>query len=160
MHLSDAVLGVLFFIFGSYMAYAASGMPAMPGQPYGASLLPSLLGFGFIICGVLLMLREVSWRRAGIIRPFFELEPDLKTKRGFVSGLLVLVAIVAQIFVAPNGVGYVTTSVVTLFMLIAWQGVKPLHALFYSVVASLFCWYVFSSFLRVPLARGPLEGLL
>lgn len=157
MQLSDALSGALFILLGLFMVWTASGFPAFPGQPYGASLLPSLLGGGFVIAGGLLCLRDVTYRRAGVRQALISVLPPLRRVAGIGSVVLIFAAVAGQILVAPR-IGYMPVSFVTLLAIFLWHGVRPLMAVACSVGATLFCWWAFAVMLRVPLPRGPVEG--
>ncbi|MBL4918067.1 tripartite tricarboxylate transporter TctB family protein [Szabonella alba] len=157
MQLSDALSGALFILLGLFMIWTASGFPAFSGQPYGASLLPTLLGCGFIIAGVLLGLRELTWRRAGVRHAMISLLPPLRQVAGIGSVILIFAAILGQILVAPH-VGYMPVSVISLLAIFLWHEVRPLTAIIAAICTTLFCWWAFAVLLRVPLPRGFIEG--
>jgi len=157
MQLSDALSGALFILLGIFMIWTASGFPAFPGQPYGASLLPTLLGWGFIVAGLLLGLRDLTWRRAGLRPAMISLLPPLRRATGIGSVVLIFAAVLGQILVAPR-IGYMPVSVLTLLAIFLWHGVRPVTAIIASIGTTLFCWWAFSIMLRVPLPRGFIEG--
>lgn len=157
MQLSDALSGALFILLGVFMVWTASGFPAFQGQPYGASLLPTLLGIGFVIAGGLLCLRDLSFRRVGIRQALISILPPLRRAAGIGSVVLIFAAVAGQILVAPE-IGYMPVSFVTLLAIFLWHGVKPLLAVACAVGATLFCWWAFAVMLRVPLPRGFVEG--
>ena len=143
------------------MIAVASGFPAFPGQPYGASLLPTVLGIGFLLSGGGLILRDIRKRVAGQgpHEPFFELGETLRRRDGILSGGLMIAAVLAHIFLAPT-VGFIPVSLVSIFVLLVWFGISPLKALAISIAGTAMCWIFFAILLKVPLARGPFEGLL
>ena len=65
MRANDAVNGAILIIFAAIMIALTASFPAFPGQKYGPSLFPRLLGAGLIICGALLVWRGLQARRAG-----------------------------------------------------------------------------------------------
>ncbi|WP_118138657.1 tripartite tricarboxylate transporter TctB family protein [Oceanicella sp. SM1341] len=154
MRLNDAVFGLFFIALGLTMILIARGFPAFPGQPYGAALLPSLLGAGFIICGGLLSIR--GWRaRAGGLA---ETDPEMREPRTLVSMGLVVVLILAYILVS-DAVGYVPFMAVALTLLLLRFGNRPLTAIAVALLTTVASQWFFGSILLVPLPRGILEGL-
>ena len=159
MQIADSVLGAVFAILGAYMVYAASGFPSFPGQPYGASLLPTLLGVAFIVCGVLLGWRDLRARQLGNTITVFAIQPALKDPRGAISGLLVVAVVLAQILFG-DAIGFIPISLVMLVVIFLWLRVRILTALFFAVLGTGICWWLFSFVLKVPLPRGILDGVL
>lgn len=161
MLVRDAVFGVFFACLGLFMLITASGFPSFPGQPYGASLLPSVLGAGFLIVGPLLILRDLGRRRGGdrSAEPWIARDAALHTRSGIVAGLLVVGTALAHVLLSPH-VGFIPVSIISLTALFLWFRVALLRALIIAVIGTAICWIVFAVVLKVPLARGPLEGLI
>lgn len=159
MQIADSVLGALFALLGAYMLYAASGFPSFPGQPYGAALLPTLLGMAFIVCGMLLALRDLRVRRLGGAITLFAIQPALRDPRGAISGAMVIAVVLAQI-VLGDQIGFIPISVVMLMAIFLWFRVRILTALFFAVLGTGVCWWLFSFVLKVPLPRGILDGIM
>ncbi|WP_170317802.1 tripartite tricarboxylate transporter TctB family protein [Paroceanicella profunda] len=154
MRLNDAVFGLIFIALGLTMILIASGFPAFPGQPYGAALLPTLLGGGFIICGGLLCLRGWRVRAGGMAMA----DPALKEPGTLVSMALVVVLILAYILFS-DPVGYVPFMAVALTLLLLRFGNRPLPALAVALLTTVVSQWFFGRILLVPLPRGILEGL-
>src|SRR4051812_46542073 len=57
MKANDAVSGAVLLLLGLVTLWHVQSFPAMPGQKYGASLFPGLIGAGLVLCGVLLIVR-------------------------------------------------------------------------------------------------------
>ena len=57
MRTNDALSGLVLIVLASLMIFLTLGFPAFPGQKYGPSLFPRILGTGIIICGLLLVLQ-------------------------------------------------------------------------------------------------------
>jgi putative tricarboxylic transport membrane protein len=160
MKVTDALLGGFFVLFGSAMLWLSSQFPTFANQPYGAALLPSLLGAGFIAAGCLLALRDLRLRRlsTGPGAPIVDLVPDLKMG-GAAALVAVLGNVLAQIWLAPT-LGFLPVSVVGLTGVLVILRLPVLRALCIAVATSLGCWWLFVVLLRVPLPRGVLEGIL
>ena len=159
MQIADSVLGAVFALLGAYMLYAASGFPSFPGQPYGAALLPSLLGVAFIVCGLLLALRDWRVRRLGNTVTWFAIQPALKDPRGAISGLLIVAVVLSQILFGDL-IGFIPISLVMLTVVFLWFRVRILNALFFAALGTGVSWWLFSFVLKVPLPRGILDGIL
>ncbi len=160
MRVADGVFGALFAALGAYMIYAATGFPPFPGQPYGASLLPTLLGVAFIVCGIGLALRDFAARRhATEPLPVVALLPALRDPHGAISGALVVATVLAQILFG-DAIGFIPISLVTLTVIFLWFGVRPVQAVAFAVAGTALCWWLFAIMLKVPLPRGLLDGML
>lgn len=159
MQIADSVLGAVFALLGAYMLYAASGFPSFPGQPYGAALLPTLLGVAFIVCGLLLALRDWRARRRGNPVTWFAIQPALRDPRGAISGALIVAVVLSQILFGEL-VGFIPISLVMLTVVFLWFRVRILTALFFAVLGTGVSWWLFSFVLKVPLPRGILDGIL
>ncbi len=160
MQIGDAVFGALIAALGAYMIFAASSFPSFPGQPYGAALLPTLLGIAFIVCGALLVLRDIrARRRADGPMTILAIQPALRDRRGAISGALVIAAVLAQILLGDL-IGFIPISLTMLLVIFLWFGVKPLTAIFFAILGTGVAWWLFSFILKVPLPRGLLDGVL
>ena len=160
MRVADAVFGVFFAVIGAYMIYAATGFPSFPGQPYGASLLPTLLGIAFIICGIGLGIRDFNARRQSEEPlPVLALLPSLRDPRGAISGALIVGTVLAQILFGDL-IGFIPISLVALTTIFLWFGVRPIAAVAFAILGTALCWWLFAIILKVPLPRGLLDGVL
>lgn len=157
MRFNDALSGAVFMLLALWLIVTAASFPTLPGQPYGAALLPRVVGAGFAICGLLLVLRGLS--AAGRRRPLLELDAALHTPRNAVSLLLLVGGVVFYILCA-DWAGFIPVAFLLLMVLFLWFRVRPLNAL---VIAALFTgvtFWFFAYLLRVPLPRGWLTGIV
>lgn len=154
MRFHDALCGLFLAAFGAGMILLARDFPAFPGQPYGPALFPSLLGAGLVIAGALLTLRGV---RAG--GHAVTLDPGLRTGRGAMSVVGVLLAVGAQIAFADE-VGFLPLCAASLLLLMLLFGERPARATLIALGATAAIWWFFAEMLRVPLPQGLLTGLL
>jgi putative tricarboxylic transport membrane protein len=157
LRVNDAVSGALFILLAVALISISSTFPALPGQPYGAALFPTVIGAGFAICGVLLVVRGLS--TAGRKQAAFALDPDLRDPRNAISLLMVVGAVVLYIVLA-DWVGFIPIAFVLLLGMFLWLGARVLPAL---VTAALFTgatFWFFANILRVPLPRGLLTGII
>lgn len=156
MQMRDALFGVLFACLGLFMLVEASGFPSFPGQPYGASLLPSILGAGFILTGAILFLRDVLSGAGGT---WIEPVAPLRTKSGAVAAALIVGTVLAHILF-NTFFGFIPVSVICLTALMLWFRVPLLRAVVIAAGGTGLCWVLFAMLLKVPLSRGPLDWIL
>jgi len=157
MRFSDSISGLFFVGLGVAMFLIARQFPQFGGTAYGAALLPSILAIALMIAGVLLLLRDQAARVAGA--PHASIPEDLRSRRGLLPAALVLLLTLGQIVLA-DAIGFLPVSIVGLTLLFASLRVNWFAAVGYAVVASFACWWLFAGFLRVPLPRGLLEGVI
>lgn len=160
MRVTDALSGAFFMAIGLFIFVVASGFPNPGGMPYGASLLPRLLGAGLMIGGGALVITDILSRRATVAPPAIAaLDSELKSARGLLPVAMVLVLVLGQILFAGT-VGYLAISILGLTLLFLSVRLSMLASLGLAITGSLICWWLFAGLLRVPLPRGLLEGLL
>ena len=138
------------------IAFTAT-FPAFPGQNYGPSLFPRVLGSLLIICGGLLMWRGIAARRAGaplVVMAAWTRQPWR------VGAFFLMLALLLAYIVFSETIGFIPMAFVTLGLLFLWLGARPLTALITTVVATLVIYWFFASLLRVPLPRGWLDPIL
>ena len=157
MRANDAIAGLVLIILALGMILLTADFPSFPGQKYGPSLFPRILGTGVIICGVLLIAQGIMARRAGA--PWVEIAPWVTDGWRATSFLLVLAMLLLYIF-AADSVGFIPIAILFLGGLFLWLGVRPLHAALIAPAATLAIFWFFSSILRVPLPRGILTNIL
>lgn len=154
MRFNDAVSGLFFLLFGLAMIVIATGFPGFPGQRYGPSLFPSLLGGGLMIAGVMLIVQ--GWRAGDRL---VRLDPALTQWRGGVSVLLVVAGVLAHILLA-DWLGFIPVCLGVLVVMLVWFGVRPLGAAAVAVGTTAAIWWFFAIMLRVPLPHGLLTGII
>ncbi|RUT29297.1 tripartite tricarboxylate transporter TctB family protein [Arsenicitalea aurantiaca] len=157
MRFNDAVLGAVFIALALYMIITAAGFPSFAGQPYGASLFPTVMGGGFLIGGALLVIRGLT--AAGREIPAFTADPALLVPRNGISVALIVGAIVFYVVLADT-VGFIPIALVILLGLFLWFRVKVVTALLLSVAVTALSFWFFAIMLRVPLPRGWLTGIV
>lgn len=157
MRANDAISGLVLILLSVAMIALTTTFPDFPGQDYGPSLFPRVLGALLIICGGLLVRRGIAARRAGA--PFVQMAPWTREPWRLGAFFLMLAVLLAYIVFAER-IGFIPMAFVTLGLLFLWFGVKPLTALITTVVATLAIYWFFASLLRVPLPRGILDSIL
>lgn len=157
MRANDAINGLILIVLAAAMIAMTSTFPAFPGQPYGPSLFPRVLGTLLIICGALLVWRGLAARRAG--EGWVEMAAWTRQPWRVVSFFLMLISLLAYILLGDT-IGFIPIAIVILLALFLWFGVRPLSAVITAVIATFVIHWFFSSLLRVPLPRGLLDSIL
>lgn len=155
MRFNDTVVGAAFLLIAGAMIAMTFSFPPFPGQKYGPSLFPRILGAGIILCSVLLILRER--RSAG--RPWLVIEDWVRQPGRLASFALMLAAMVFYL-VASEPLGFIPTAFLIQLGLFLWFGVRPMTALIVAVCMTIAVQYFFGNLMRVPLPRGVLDSVL
>jgi putative tricarboxylic transport membrane protein len=157
VRVNDAVSGIVLVLFAlAMMAYTLT-FPAMPGQDYGPALFPVLIGIGFLICGIILIVSGVR-RRA--VEPWFSGGEWLRSPPNIIDFLGVVGGLVAYILLS-DWLGFIPTAFLLLFgWLIMFRGGKPLSSAAIALGATLVVNYAFTQLLLVPLPLGLLRWVL
>jgi putative tricarboxylic transport membrane protein len=155
MRFNDAVVGFAFILLAGAMIAMTFTFPPFPGQKYGPSLFPRIIGGGIILFSLLLMLRE--WRGGG--RPLLVLDGWARRPGRLASFALMLAAMVFYLL-ASEPLGFMPTAFLIQLGLFLWFGVRPVTALIVAVVMTIAVQYFFGNLMRVPLPRGILDSVL
>jgi putative tricarboxylic transport membrane protein len=156
MQLSDRVTGLFLVALGVGAAYGGWLLPPVPGQQIGPNVFPIVIGFGLILCGVLITL--------GIGRTFEE-EVELETAApnseaptppGRAKSLLVLQPPALLLFYvfAIDRLGFALTAAAMVFSVATALGARVRLSIPLAIVAPLLVHLIFSKLLRVPLPQG------
>jgi putative tricarboxylic transport membrane protein len=157
VRLNDAVIGIALILFALAMIAYTQTFPAMPGQDYGPALFPTLIGIGFIVTGVILVVSGLRRRRA---EPLFGGGEWLRSGPQVINYLAVLGGLLLYI-VASDRLGFILTSLLLLFVwLVLFRGGKPISSLALALAVTLVVDYAFSQLLLVPLPLGLLRPLI
>lgn len=157
MRANDALSGFVIIVLALAMIALTYGFPPFPGQKYGPSLFPRILGTGLIICGAMLIVRGAAAHRAG--GHWIELAPWVREPWRCGAFVLTLSAILIYI-AASEFVGFIPVAILFLGAMFAWLGVRPLTAVIASAAATIAIHWFFGALLRVPLPRGLLTNIL
>ena len=158
MRANDAISGLVLILLAAAMIALTASFPEFPGQKYGPSLFPRIMGAGLIAFGALLMRKGIAANRSAGA-PWVEIAPWMNEPWRLGSFLLMLGLLLLYI-VAAETVGFIPMSLLFLGALFFWLGVKPLTAIATAIVTTLIIHWFFSSLLRVPLPRGWLNSIL
>lgn len=157
MRANDAIIGAILIVAAlAMMAYTLT-FPAFPGQKYGPSLFPRLLGTGLVICGILLVIRGIRARRAG--EALLTMAPWTREPWRAVSFLLMLSLIILYIFTSEQ-IGFLPVAFAMVTVLFLWFRVRVVVALPTAAIAVWVIHWFFASLMRVPLPRGILTNVL
>jgi putative tricarboxylic transport membrane protein len=157
VRLNDAVIGIALILFALAMIAYTRTFPAMPGQDYGPALFPVLIGIGFIVTGVILVVSGLRRRRA---EPLFGGGEWLRSGPQVINFLAVVGGLLLYI-VASGWLGFIVTSLLLLFgWLVLFRGGKPISSFVIALAVTLCVDYAFSQLLLVPLPLGVLQPLL
>lgn len=151
MRLSDTLLGLLAGVFGVAILWHISSYPEIPGHYYGPAMFPSIVGWGFILCAGLLLIRVVrqgAWRQVPLSFPDWR-----GNGKGALAAIAVLLSIQAFVYFG-DFVGFQLISVAVMAMLLLWAGRGVMFSVGLAVVITLVLDALFSKLLRVPLPTG------
>jgi putative tricarboxylic transport membrane protein len=154
---NDAIAGLVLIVLAAVMIALTASFPEFPGQKYGPSLFPRILGTGLIVCGAILMWNGLAARRTG--RSWIEIAPWAREPRRLATFLLVIALLLIYIFVAET-IGFIPLALVFLGGLFLWLGVRLWIAAVTAPAVTLIIYWFFASLLRVPLPRGWLNSIL
>lgn len=157
MRFNDAVVGAAFLLIAAAMIAMTFSFPAFPGQQYGPSLFPRIIGAGIIGCSALLIVRGVRERATG----GRWLQPDDWTGNPRrVASFALMLAAMAFYVVASEPLGFIPCAFLIQLVLFLWFGVRPLTAGVVAAAMTLLVHWFFGSMMRVPLPRGILDSVL
>ena len=158
MKVSDLLLGLASVVFGLAVLGYGVALPPMPGQRYGAGLFPILLGASFALCGALVA--HKGWRERRDARvPLVALD-DWARDRYLVGNLLVVLGLILVYVLFSERIGFIPLSIAILIALFLRLKVPPVRSVVIALAATAFIYVAFGRFLRVPLPRGLLEGIV
>jgi len=153
MKFNDAIIGIVVALLGAAIVSQAWYFPRAQHIPYGPGFLPTLLGFGLVLCGAVLIAGGIAARH---IQPLAQFGAWIRSPR-HVFGFALILASLGFYALLADDIGHFACSVVILFALIAYLGGRPLRALVVSIIASLVIQFFFVDILLVPLPWGILE---
>jgi putative tricarboxylic transport membrane protein len=150
MKLNDALIGVLLIAFSAGIIAVASRFPPLPGQPFGPSLLPTLIAVGLILAGAVLIARGLRARPG---QAWLEVDDWVRTPK-LVFDLALMIGAVAFYIALSDELGYLIVAPLALFAFLLATGVRPLAALPVAVLVPPIIHYIFYTVLKVPLPWG------
>ena len=153
MRLNDALIGGFLLVFGCVIILMAQGLPGMPGQDFGPSLFPTIIGAGFMACGAVIGFRGLGQFARGNLVSFADWRGD---PMKIVAGLWLVLGMVVYI-AAFDAVGFILLSIVYTGGMMLILRVKPLWAVVCSVAVTVLVFELFTRMLYVPLPLGILD---
>lgn len=157
MILADRVWGVLLLFFGLAVAAIARSFPKIPGRAHGSAPMPTLVGIGLVLCGLLLIAADLRRPRRP---PLLALAPEARERAQLIDAALVPLAVLAFIlFAEPLGFVPVATLIVS-GLIWRYRRRGPGVALAAGLVTTLLVDWMFRHLLLVPLPLGPLAPWL
>jgi putative tricarboxylic transport membrane protein len=154
---NDAIAGLVLIVLSAVMIALTASFPEFPGQKYGPSLFPRILGAGLVVCGAILIWNGLAARRAGAA--WMTIAPWVRQPRRVATFLLVIALLLLYIFAAET-VGFIPFALLFLSVLFLWLGVRPWIAAVTALASTLSVYWFFATMLRVPLPRGWLNSIL
>ena len=151
MRTNDALSGLVLIVLASLMIFLTLGFPAFPGQKYGPSLFPRILGTGIIICGLLLVLQGMMARRSG--ESWVTFASWVREPWRVVSFLLIPALVIFYILFSET-IGFLPVAFVLLAVLFLWFRVRPVAVVPVALISVFVINYFFGHLMRVPLPRG------
>ncbi len=152
MKLDDAINGALAILIGLAMILASQDMPKIAHIDYGPGFFPTLIGAGFVLAGLWLIVRRlagggavaglVAWRADG--------------KRGVIGFSLILGSIAAYVLLAPR-LGFLIVTPVLIFILVAFFTRRFYLALVTALLGTIVFHSFFYQLMSAPLPWGLLE---
>jgi len=157
MRTNDAISGLILIVASTIMIYLTLDFPDFPGQKYGPSLFPRILGTALILCGAILIVRGLSARRAGV--PWVTLADWTGDPRRLASFLMLPVLVLVYILVSEP-IGFIPVAFAMLLFLFIWFGTRVVVAVPVAAIATWVMYWFFAVMMRVPLPRGILNNVL
>ena len=156
MKMNDILNGVLAATAGIAIFVKARTFPAIPGQRFGASFFPGVVGGTLVLAGLVLAISSVVRKQT---KPWLTVLPAMRSARGIVSFALIFASGLFYIFVSQY-IGFIVTIFIIMFGLQLWFGGTWRSALLAALGCSLGFYVVFAVVLRVPLQYTAIERLL
>lgn len=157
MRVGDSVLGVLSAVLGLLVLWQAGTFPEMPGHYFGPALFPSVIAWGFVAAGVMLLVRAA--RRKQLLAGWLTMGEKPVSAHGVLGAAIMMAAILAFVFLGEV-VGFQLLTLATLIALYVWAGRRPLEIIVLPVILTVAFELLFSKLLRVPLPGGWLTDYL
>ena len=152
MKISDTIVGAFLVALAIAILIHIQGYPLIPGQNYGPALFPGVIAVGFILCGVLLVIRGVRARL-----PLFEFSDWMRNPVTLTNFLTVCAVLLFYVLVA-DALGFLPTTTLCLLALFLKLRVRLLQAIIVAVAATVVIHFLFYKLLRVPLPWGILTN--
>ncbi|UCH16660.1 MAG: tripartite tricarboxylate transporter TctB family protein [Burkholderiales bacterium] len=147
----DRALGIVLALLATAVLWTARSFPVVPGQKVGAGFLPTLVGVGLLVGGLLLVRRSFDAARYGAGGG----APRRAPERWWLASV-VPAAVLGYIALADR-IGFLIVAPLMLIATLRAFGVGWRAALGWSVAGTLVVHIAFYKLLRVPLPWGVLR---
>lgn len=154
MRFNDAVIGAIFLFLGLSLAWYSHGLPAIPGQDYGAATFPLMVAAGLIGCSARLLYSGI--RHNG--EPWVFLADEVKSPRAL-AGVAAMLALVVFYIFFDRVLGFIPTAFTITFVMFLILKVHPVKAAIIAAIAAFGCDFIFRTMLLVPLPFGMVPRL-
>jgi putative tricarboxylic transport membrane protein len=154
MKLSDRLIGPALIVLGAGVAYAASGLPAVPGVRFGADLMPTICGAMLIIFGA--VITRAGLRDAGPAVSIAEWRVPLSQR---LAAIWAIGGLVAGGFLFEP-LGFVLFGVVVLGGGVLLMGARGITVALVAPIFVIALHLLFTRVMFVDLPAGVLEGWL
>ncbi|HFQ15016.1 MAG TPA: tripartite tricarboxylate transporter TctB family protein [Rhodobacteraceae bacterium] len=159
MKFSDLVLGLIVGAIGVAVMVTAAGFPQMAGMAYGPEFFPILLGAGFCLCGLSLLVSGLKQRRTAPGIPLVRMAAWMSDGAALRRVAMVFATVIFFILVSDHA-GFLLTSMIAMLALLLALGATWLQTSLVAIAFPLLVHFLFSNALRVPLPRGVIETWL
>lgn len=146
MTLPDRIGGVVLVTLGVAVVIASLGLPAIPGQPVGPAIFPSVLGVALGLSGLMIFARPQ--RQAS--------QEEALSVIGTLR-LLSPVAVLILGYFIMESVGFLLTGFLIVLIISLLLRGSVVGSLLLSAVMTVVIYTIFASLLRVPLPAGILS---
>jgi putative tricarboxylic transport membrane protein len=147
----DRALGIVLALLAMAVLWTAREFPVVPGQKVGAGFLPTLVGAGLLVGGLLLVRRsfDAARYRADLVAP-------RRARERWALAAVVPAAVLGYVGLADR-IGFLIVAPLMLLATMRAFGVSWRAALGWSVAGTLVVHFAFYKLLRVPLPWGVLR---
>ena len=156
MRINDLVFGVVLILVQIAILIDTSFYPSMPGQSVGPALFPNVIGVGFALSGVALI---ISGARTYAAHGLVELGQWARSGGHIFDVGLVIGGLVLLILVWDRVGFLIGGTILTAGLIARFRGGKWATSIAIAVVACFIVDLSFRRLLLVPLPLGPLTGI-
>jgi putative tricarboxylic transport membrane protein len=144
----DSGVGLALALLAAAVLWSARGFPNVPGQKLGAGTLPTMVGAGLLLCGLVLAWR--GWRSR-------DAQGEGETAAEHYGSAFVIMAMIALYVLAADWLGFLVLSPLVLVALFRAFRVGWVPTLAWAFGGTLVVHFAFYKLLRVPLPWGLLR---